>query len=193
MCGILFVLYFCLQPTQIDTTSVSVWNSFFWVLVLFSSVQITAHRSSEQKRGDALFYYLMASSAQLMIARVVYHFLVLLAFSILIVGGYFLLMGNPLKQPLFFLLTLLSYWVNAAILLSMVGVMGAKLTAASTLHAAVGLPMLLPSLLLYLPIGQATIYGMTPQEQGTAFLAILSLNALYIALGVLLFPYLWED
>ena len=185
----LLLLYLCARALHVDTASAPLWNAFFWVVVLFSSLQLTAHKSLE-KQGEGLFYHLMASSAQLVLARVFYHFLVLLGFSVLIVGGYFLLMGNPLKQPFFFLFALLSYWMNVAILLSMVGFLNTQSANSPLLHSTLGLPLLIPSLLLYLPITQATLYGMTAWEQWRASASIISLNVLYVSLGAVLFPHL---
>src|ERR1043166_5328015 len=74
----IFVLYMAM-----DTPESNVWNSLFWVIQLFVSVNAVAKSFLQESRGRMLYFYSIAGPRDFVLAKLLFNSLLMLVMSIL--------------------------------------------------------------------------------------------------------------
>lgn len=171
----------------------STWNALFWIILLFTSVNAIAKSFIQEKQSRNIYYYTLASPQGIIIAKILYNSLVmgLLAFT-----GYFfyaIVLGNPVEDKGLFLLNLALGAVGFSTTLTLVSGIAAKASNSSTLMAVLGMPVIIPMLLMVIRISKNGIDGLDWSVSRPDLLILISINIMLGALSYILFPYLWRS
>ncbi len=190
--GTIFICYlsFNLQPGQLHSIT---WNALFWIIVLFTAVSAVAKSFLQESPSRFSYYYSVASAQGIIIAKMVYYSLLLVALTL---SGYLvfsLVLGNPVNDPLLFLTGLVLGAVGLAASLTLISSIAAKADGNQTLMAVLGLPVLIPVILTVLKLSKNAIDGLERSVSTDEILILIAIDLMVLSLSLMLFPYIWRS
>lgn len=172
---------------------VETWNSFFWVLMIFASVQ-AAYRSFHYEADQRfLLYYGLVDPRILILGKTLYNFLYVLLIGLLNAFCFYFFFDQAIQDPEAFLLLIFLAALGFSSILTFVAGLSAKAGNNAALPAILSLPLLYPYLITLSPVSLRSLTGFD-WTINSPYLLVLSMLALVgILLSYLLFPYLWRD
>ena len=170
-----------------------IWNALFWVIIVFAAIN-TASRSFANESGNRFWYYHQLASARAMIvSKVLYNTAYIWAVSLITLGVYSWFVGNPVKDIWQYILVLLLGSAGFSSILTVVAAIAARTSNNATLMAILSIPLLLPVVIIIAKASLVAMFGLPIAENTTFLGALVALNTLVLALGYLLFTYLWRE
>ena len=185
-----FVLYLSMP----DTPESSVWNSLFWVILLFVCVNAVAKSFLQENKGRMLYFYSIASPIQFIAAKLIFNMGLMLIMSLISLGIFATFLGSPVANfQLFIGITILG-GTGISLVFSLMSAIAAKAQQNAALIAILGFPVILPQLLILIKLSKSA-FGEVFRDGAVIQLAGLTIlmDLLVIVLSVILFPYLWKD
>lgn len=170
-----------------------VWNTLFWIILLFTAVNAIAKSFAQERLGRLLYYYTLASPHAIIISKIIYNSLLMLALAGIGFGFYVFVMGNPVADMGFYLVSIVLGSVGFASVLTMVAGIASKAENSSTLMAVLSFPIILPMLLMTIRLAKNALDGLDRSVSMDEISTLLAIDAIVIALSYLLFPYLWRS
>ncbi|MBK7408232.1 MAG: heme exporter protein CcmB [Saprospirales bacterium] len=171
------------------------WNTLFWIIILFASVNAVARSFLQEHSGRQLYYYTLANPIAVLVAKILYNFLLLLLLSVLTLGAYSVVAGYLIRQPVPFLWAVLLGSLGFSIALTFVSAIASKASNASTLMAILSLPLLIPILATVIRLAKASFIPkagvMIPIKSDLYILA--GIDMLLLGAALILFSFLWRD
>lgn len=170
-----------------------VWNSIFWLIILFSSFQVVGRGLVAEMQARFWYFFYIVSPEVLIISKLVYHFF---TFSVCSLFTWFLLsvfFRNPVQDPLLFFVGVELGSLGLAAGLTLISAISARAGKNQALLPVLGFPLILPTLLIVIRLSAIALDGLDWSVGYRHILTLISLDAILIALSVLLFPYLWRS
>ncbi len=185
----IFVLYL-----SVDQLEANVWNGLFWVIQLFVCVNAVAKSFLQESKGRMLYYYSIVSPTQFIIAKLLYNIVIMLLMSGISLFLFFVFLNNPVNKSGQFLGIVLLGGASISLVFTLMSAIAAKAQQNAALVAILGFPVILPLLLLLMRLSKAA-FNEIFREGALLQIAglIVGLDALIIAMAVVLFPYLWKE
>ncbi len=185
----IFVLYL-----SVDELEANVWNGLFWVIQLFVCVNAVAKSFLQESKGRMLYYYSIVSPVQFIIAKLLYNIVIMLLMSSISLLLFFIFLNNPVNKSGQFLGIVLLGGASISLVFTLMSAIAAKAQQNAALVAILGFPVILPLLLLLMRLSKAA-FNEIFREGALLQIAglIVGLDALIIAMAVILFPYLWKE
>ena len=192
LAGTVFICYlsFNLQNSQLQPVT---WNALFWIILLFTAVNAVAKSFLHDSPGILIYYYMIASAQSIIIAKIVYYSLLLTILGIIGFVFYGLVLGNPVQDPSLFILNIVLGATGMAATLTLVSSIATKAQSNQSLLAVLGLPLLIPVLLMSIRISKNALDGLEWSHSFNELSVIGSIDAIVCALAVILFPYIWRS
>ncbi len=176
-----------------EILDVPVWNALFWIIQLFAGVNAIAKSFLQESRGRMLYYYILADPKAIILSKIIYNFLLMLLLSVFNFLFYSLLIGDPVSNTPLFLFTLLLGSMGLSSVLTMVSAIASKAGHSAALMPILSFPVLLPLLMTTIKLSKNAIDGLDWAANQQLVIILLALNIMVIALGYLLFPYIWKE
>jgi heme exporter protein B len=187
-----FICYltFSLRNNSINE---STWSALFWLAILFSVINSVAKSFIGEKRGLAIYYYSIASPQSIIISKILYNTILCLFLSLCGFLLFVIFIGNPVKDNLLFVLTLLcSSWGFSASL-SLISGLAAKASNSNVLMAVLSFPVVIAILLMAIKVTKNALDGLERSVSVDELLNLIAINCILTALAYLLFPYIWRS
>lgn len=184
-----FVCYLSFERT----INLPTWNSLFWIILLFASINATLKSFLLERDGRLLYYYTLLKPQSVINAKMVYNALLLVALSIAGLIVFIAFMGNPVQNLGLFVLNLILGVIGFAAVLSMVSAIASKARNNFTLMAVLSFPLILPLLLVLIRVSEGAINGTSLSEHAPNLVVIILLIAITAVLSNILFPYIWKE
>jgi heme exporter protein B len=169
------------------------WNSLFWVILLFVAVNGISKSFVQESPARYIYYYTIASPQSIILSKIIYNLVLMSALSLLAFGMFLVLMGNMVVNTGLFILALLLGSCGLASVLTMVSAIASRASNNFSLMAILSFPIVLPLLTTLMKISQAALVSPDWIATGGHIIILLTINLAVVALGYLLFPYLWKD
>lgn len=187
----IFICYlsFNLRRGQLDPIT---WNALFWIIMLFSAVNAVAKSFMQERYGQVIYYYTLASPEGIILAKILYNALLMLLLAFLGYAFYTLVLGNPIQDHGLFIAVLVLGALGFSGTLTMVSGIAAKAGNSATLMAVLGFPIVIPMLLMIIRVSKNAIDGLERAVSINSLLVLLAMNVIVITLSYMLFPYLWR-
>lgn len=171
-----------------------VWLGVFWVVLLFSAVNIGVLSYTQETGGRRLYYFQLADPIAVYLAKSLYILILLLLvglLSLLLLG---LFHGWPIVQP-FYLWTGVGLGsLGLAFLFGFLAAIGSQTRSSATLSTVISFPLVIGLAMLSGKITKASLMaGTTWNMLREDFLMLFGLDLMIGGLGVLLFTYIWRD
>ncbi len=172
--------------------SIEVWNALFWTIILFTAITAIS-KSFVQEERRSLYYFFLVKPNDLVISKLIYSFLYLMALSFLSLAIFSVLFGNPITNYLLFTFNLLLGCLGLSSAFTMISAIAFKASNRSIMMAVLGFPVIIPVLVLTIS-NSAKILDHTiwSQIQGN-MLTLISVDVIIIALTFVLFPFIWRS
>jgi heme exporter protein B len=171
-----------------------VWNTLFWLIALFASINALVKSFVRESSDRQLYYYQLTDPVVLVLAKIGYNTLLLMVLSGLASVAFILVTDSPVQRWLLFTGILALGSLSFSIAFTFISSIAAKADQSATLVAILSFPVVLPILLTLLRLTAATF---TPADLPLSIWPevrnLLAIDAILIALAVVLFPYIWRD
>ena len=192
LAGTVFICYlsFNLQNSQLQPLT---WNALFWIILLFTAVNAVAKSFLHDSPGILIYYYMIASAQSIIVAKIIYYSTLLTILGIIGFVFYGLVLGNPVQDPFLFILSIVLGATGMAATLTLISSIATKAQSNQSLLAVLGLPLLIPVLLMSIRISKNAVDGLEWSHSYNELSVIGSIDAIVCALAVILFPYIWRS
>lgn len=173
-----------------------IWNALFWIILLFGAFNATASSFANETSSRRLYLYTLAPPQAVILSKIIVNSLMILALGILNLACYSLFLGSaPLQgsEWTLFLLAVLLGCLGFAATLTMISGIASQTNNNLALTAILGLPVILPLLLVLLRFSKNILDGISWSVNQRYCLILAMLILLVSGLSYLLFPYLWRD
>ena len=192
LAGTVFICYLSisLQAAQLHPI---IWNALFWIILLFTAVNAVAKSFLHESAGLMTYYYTIASGQSIITSKIIYYSLLLTGLALIGFGFYSLVLGNPVQNPGLFVVNIILASAGMATTLSLVSSIAAKAQNNQTLLAILGLPLVIPVLLMSIKISKNALDGLAWSSSYDELAVIGSIDAIVCALAIILFPYIWRS
>lgn len=195
ICGILlyvlstvFIIYISFQ-----NISPQVWNVLFWVIMLFASVNAVMKSFVQESGYRQLYYFQLLHPIAILLSKMLYNALLLLMLGTLTFLALAFIAGNPVKDAWVFALTLFLGSTGFSITFTFVSAIAAKADNSSTLMAVLSFPVVIPILLLLVNLSAHSIGLLGSTDIGDKTMLLGAVDLILVAMGLVLFPFLWRD
>ncbi len=169
------------------------WNTLFWVIMLFTAVNSVAKSFMQERAGRLLYYYTLASPQGIIISKIIYNIVLLLALSLIGLFIYIVFLGNPVQNLLMYLTAVVLGAIGFSSTLTMVAGIASKAENTSTLMAVLSFPIILPMLSMLIRLSKNAMDGLEWNTSYDEILILLAIDAIVITISYLLFPFLWRS
>lgn len=169
------------------------WNALFWVVLMFAAVNAISKSFIQESSGRQVYYYSLARPQSVILAKIIYNILLMMALSILFFLVFTLFLGNFVQNKGLFFLSVIIGSMGLAALFTMISAIASRTSNNFALMAILGFPIILPLLLLLMKISRTALQSDSWTGTGGLIGAMCGINLIIILLSYLLFPYLWRD
>ncbi|HNW76675.1 MAG TPA: heme exporter protein CcmB [Bacteroidales bacterium] len=169
------------------------WNSLFWVILLFVAVNGVSKSFFQENPARHLYYYTIAGPQAIFLSKILYNMILMLVLSLLASGLFLLFMGNPVVHPGLFIAALLLGSCGLSSILTMVAAIASRAGNNFSLMAILSFPIVLPLLITVMGISENALTEASRANVSGQVVVLVTINIAVVALGYLLFPYLWKD
>lgn len=183
-----FVLFLAMGQPDAD-----IWNGLFWMIQLFVCVNAVAKSFLQETRGRLLYYYTIAGPRDFILSKLVFNAALMLMMSLISLGLFFVLMGNPVKSFWQFAGIVSLGSVSISLVFTFLAAIAAKAQQNAALMAIMGFPIIIPQLLLLMKISSVAFSAVIQAGFAQMILLLTGLDFMVIVLSVILFPFLWKD
>ncbi|MCD6064694.1 MAG: cytochrome biosis protein [Flavipsychrobacter sp.] len=183
-----FVVY--TMSGQPDTR---VWNALFWITQLFVATNAVAKSFLQEPQARFRYYFTIVKPSTFMMAKMIYSTILLLAMSLVSLLLFNVLLGNPIIQTGLFVLITAIGSISLSVVFTFLSAIAARANQNAALMAILGFPLVTPMLMM---LSQLAIKAIAPVYQpgwGNLAMVLLLLDLLVVALGIILFPFLWQE
>ena len=190
--SMIFISYLAFALRQSLITPL-VWNALFWITILFTAINTVAKSFIGEKRGIDIYLYSVASPTEVLIAKIIYNFLLCLVMAL---AGYFLFtlfLNDPIQDKTTFVLVLILTSLGFSASLTMLSGLAAKANNSNILMAVLSFPVVISILLMAIRITKNCMDGLDASVSYDKLLMLLAVNALVGAVSYLLFPFIWRN
>ena len=173
--------------------TVNTWNSLFWIILLFASLNAVLKSFIQERQGRLLYLYTISSAEAVISAKMIYNAVLMGLLSIIGLAIFIAFMGNPIANMGLFLLNMLLGVAGFSSVMSMVSALASKATNNFTLMGVLSFPLVLPLLLVLMRVSSAAISGSSISDQAGNILVLLLITGITFVLSNVLFPYIWRE
>lgn len=185
--AVVFIIY--LSFFEPDTL---VWNSLFWIILVFSGLQAGATAFYREFGNSALFYYQYCDPLLIYFSKVlsVWLRLLILGFVSWIIMS--IILGDPILNKPLFALSLTLGTLGFATLFSFLSAISMGTGNSGLLLAVLSFPVLLPVLLSVINLSISAMIP-NPDISSGHIMTLIAVTLIVFTMGIFLFPYLWRS
>jgi heme exporter protein B len=170
-----------------------VWNALFWLTQLFVAVNSVAKSFLQEHPNRFRYYFTLVHPVTFMMAKMVYSILLMLVMSLLTLFLYYIMLGWPLTNSGLFILISSVGSISLSAVFTFLSAIAARAQQNSALMAILGFPIVTPLLMILSKLAVKALSPVYVEGWGSLALVLLGLDALIIVLGIILFPFLWQE
>jgi heme exporter protein B len=188
-------VFMCYISFKLKTNSIEpiTWNTLFWIIILFSAVNSITKSFIQEKAGRQLYYYQIAKPSSIILAKIIYNFLLMVFLGFLGFLIYSIFMGNKAENLGLYLLSLTLGALGFSASLTLIAGIASKSDNTAGLMAVLSFPILLPMLSMLIKLSKNAMDGLVLRASYDEILVISGIDLIVIALSYMLFPFLWKS
>jgi len=186
----IFVIYLSLA----DAPAAPIWNSLFWVVQLFVCVNAVAKSFLQESRGRMLYFQNITSPVEFIIAKLLFNIILMMIMNGIALCLFYFFLGNPVYDMWLFVGISMLGGLGISMVFTLMSAIAAKAQQNAALIAILGMPVILPQLLLIMRMSKAAFAEVFRQGAVLQLVGMnLLLDLLIFFLALILFPFLWKD
>lgn len=184
----IFVLYLSMGEPE-----GTVWKGLFWMMQLFICVNAVAKSFLQEGKGRLLYFYTIAGPRDFILSKLLFNALLMLLMSLVSMGLFVLMLGDPMPNPFSFVLISCLGGVSLSLVFTFLAAIAARAQQSAALMAILGFPLVIPQLLLLSKISNIAFEEVIQGGLAGMILLLSGLDVMIVALALILFPFLWKD
>jgi heme exporter protein B len=184
----IFVLYLSMGEPEGP-----VWKGLFWMIQLFVCVNAVAKSFLQEGRGRLLYFFSITSPGNFIIAKLLFNAGLMLLMSLVSLGLFVLMLGNPMPNPVVFVFISCLGGMSLSLVFTFLAAIAARAQQSAALMAILGFPLVIPQLLLLSKISNIAFAEVIQGGLGGMIAVLVGLDVMLVALSLILFPFLWKD
>lgn len=170
-----------------------VWNALFWLTQLFVSVNTMAKSFLQEHPNRFRYYYTITKPSTFLLAKLVYSLALMIVMCAISLLLYALMLGWPPVQSLLYIAIAFTGSLSLSVVFTFLSAIAARAQQNASLMAILGFPLVTPVLMMLSKLAAAGLNPVyMPGWWGLALL-LLAMDGLIVALGLILFPFLWKE
>lgn len=169
------------------------WNSLFWIVVLFASVNAVVKSFVQENTGQMIYYYTLFPPIAVILSKMFYNIILLSILCLLTYAAFSLFINNPVIDYERFFLALLLGSSGFSIVLTFVSAIASKANNSATMLAILGFPVIIPVLLTVIALTKTALQSKLILSSNAGISILIAVDLVMLGMGLLLFPYLWRD
>lgn len=169
------------------------WNSLFWIIMLFASINAVAKSFIQESTKRQLYLYTLASPQAIILSKIIYNVVLMMLLSIICFVFYSLFIGNIVQDIPMFIIALLLGSCGFSSILTLMSAIASKTNNNLALMAILSFPVQIPLLMILIKLSKSAIDGLEHSVSYQYIILLLLMNVIVVALSYILFPYLWRD
>jgi heme exporter protein B len=184
----IFVLYLAMGEPEGP-----VWKGLFWMMQLFICVNAVAKSFLQEGKERLLYFYTIAGARDFILSKLLFNALLMLVMSLLSLGLFLLMLGDPTTKGLSFVCISALGGISLSLVFTFLAAIAARAQQSAALMAILGFPLVIPQLLLLNKVSTIAFEQVVQGGLMEMVLLLAALDAMIIALTIILFPFLWKD
>lgn len=170
-----------------------VWNALFWITQLFIAVNSVAKSFLQEHPNRFRYYYTIVPPVQFLLAKMVYSTILMFTVSGISLLLFNIMLGAPLVQLGVFVAVTAIGSISLSVIFTFLSAIAARAQNNAALIAILGFPLVTPILMILSNLAVKAIVPVYQPGWWKLMLVLSALDILIIILGVILFPFLWEE
>ncbi|MEL6675291.1 MAG: heme exporter protein CcmB [Bacteroidota bacterium] len=174
-----------------------IWIIMYWLLMLFIAINAVAKSFLNERQGQHLYTYTLASPQAVFLAKLIYNFLLLSVMGTLSLWAFAFLAGMDMVSPGWMSLTVILGALVISANLTMVTAIAARAENRNTLLAVLSFPLIVPVLLILIDLSRFAVEGRASGiNTATAYdqvYLLLGLGTILTGVSLILFPFVWRE
>ena len=171
----------------------SVWNVLFWLTQLFVTVNSVARSFLQEPAQRFRYYYTLVRPQTFLLAKMLYSVVLQLIMTGVSLLLFYVLLGLPLLQTGLFCVVAAIGSLSLSVIFTFLSAIAARAGQNAALMAILGFPIITPMLMMLSKLAQKAISAVYVPDWWKLAGVVLSLDGLVILLGLILFPFLWQE
>jgi heme exporter protein B len=170
------------------------WNVVFWIILLFVCVNAVAKSFMGESQGQMLYMYNLAGPRAVIVAKLVYHILLMWALALVTLLFFVWFSGSaPIVDPLQYCVTVLVGSSTFTANMTLVSAIAARAQNKTTLLAVLSFPLVIPQMLVAISCSGKALLGQGWAESSGELIFSGIFVVIIGAVSVILFPYIWRE
>ena len=169
------------------------WNTLFWMSQLFVAVNSVAKSFLQEPPERFRYYFTLVSPSSFLLAKMTYSIVLMLLMSLLSLLLFSVMLGSPVQQTGLFVLITLTGSLSLSTVFTFLSAIAARAQQNSALMAILGFPLVTPVLMILSKLAIRALEPVYMSGWWSLALVLLALDVLVVLLGVILFPFLWQE
>ena len=170
------------------------WNVMLWIVVLFSTLNALVKSFSGDAAKTTLFYYTLYHPLEVILAKILYNFMLSMAVFFLSYLAFGFLLENPVKDYFLYFSGASLGMLGISTIFSFVSaIISSQESGAVLLMSVLALPLTLPCMLLMIKVSSVAMRLMVDSSVDKDILILVGVDLLLLALVTLLFGELWKS
>lgn len=170
-----------------------IWNALFWTTQLFVAVNAVAKSFLQESPERFRYYYTLVKPATFLLAKMVYSIVLLLVMSLVSLILFSVFLGMPLQQVGLFTAITAVGSISLSAIFTFLSAIAARAQQNAALMAILGFPLATPILMILSNLSLKALAPVYQPDWWTLAGVLLLLDVLIIILGIILFPFLWQE
>ncbi len=170
-----------------------VWNALFWLTQLFVAVNSMAKSFLQEHPHRFRYYFTIVRPATFLLAKLTYSSLLMIVMSVISLLLYYVMLGWPVSQGGLFVMLAVTGSLSLSVVFTFLSAIAARAQQNASLMAILGFPLVTPILMILSKLATSALQPVyMPGWWGLA-LVLVAMDILIVFLGLILFPFLWQE
>lgn len=170
-----------------------IWNTLFWIIVLFASVNAVTKSFTQENAKRQLYYYQLANPTAIIFAKIIYNSFLILVLNTMTYTVFSLVEGNPVQKLGLFYIAIGLGSIGLGVTLTFISAIANKAKNAATMMAVLSFPIIIPILVSLIQISSNAIGVFEDSNVNQDIMTLLAIDGILLGAAYLLFPFLWRD
>ncbi len=171
----------------------AVWNVLFWLSQLFVVVNSVARSFLQEPAQRFRYYYTLVRPQTFLLAKMLYSVVLQLLMTGVSLLLFYLLLGMPLVQVGLFCAVAAVGSLSLSVVFTFLSAIAARAGQNAALMAILGFPLITPMLMMLSRLAQTAVSAVFQPDWWKLAGVVVSLDLLVLGLGLILFPFLWQE
>lgn len=170
-----------------------IWNALFWITQLFIAVNSVAKSFLQEPPNRFRYYFTIVPPVQFILAKMVYSTLLMFAVSAISLVLFSIMLGAPFVQVGVFIAVTAIGSISLSVVFTFLSAIAARAQNNAALMAILGFPIVTPILMMLSNLAVKAVVPVYQPGWWELMLVLAALDILVIILGIILFPFLWQE